>query len=240
MRIIKIFFLLLCLSFSSVGFCQGYFKGMNTKQKKYFIGAGYGISQCRWYSSITHSELYDKNGGVIKEGEVKFQIENKTTQLNLEVLMPVKKIRLGLGIAFEEFFLDKLTLEKANKGSLETQIVFDETFLVNKLFVQIEVPFKPETASSFSLNFNGRLGYFNFSGVNRINFFGEEPMAKTYFSSAGILADYKLYPHIYVFVFPHLEFKYFDNSRLETPSDIVHKIFSGVALGGLRIDMSKE
>lgn len=237
-RIPLVFLLILfCLE----GRSQGYFQRLETKERKYFVDAGYGLGTARWFSRIEESSLYQPTGNLLKTGNIKFRAKNNTASYHFAIMVPVKKIRLGLGICFEDFYLDKLEISSDNaiKDS-RNLLLFDEDFQFQKMFTQIEVPFNFESESKFSLNFNGHLGYYSFSGLGRMNFFGVSPLAQTFFMTAGIVADYKFYPHTYLFVYPNIEGKYFNNSRLELPSNIIHRIITGTVVAGVRIDMSKE
>ncbi len=233
-------FILLCFCCLE-GQSQGYFQRLETKERKYFVDIGYGLGTARWYSRIQQSSLYQPTGNLLKSGDIKFRAKNNVACYHFAIMVPVKKIRLGLGICFEDFYLDKLEIESDNKlKDTKNLLLFDEDFQFQKMFAQIEVPFNYESTSKFSLNFNGHLGYYSFSGLGRMNFFGVSPLAQTFFTTAGVVGDYKIYPHTYVFLFPHLEAKYFNNSKLELPSNIVHRIITGTIVAGIRIDMSKE
>jgi hypothetical protein len=217
----------------------GYFKRLERKQEKYFVGLGYGVGTAHWRSNLDNSQLYDKFGAVIQSGYIRFKAKNSTEFLDLTVQFPLAKIRLGMGINFEKYFLDKLEIT-ASPGADAKVILFDESFRFEKFFGIIEVPFWPESKSDFSLSGNSRLGYFGYSGVERLNFFGEESLAKTYFGNLGFIADYRFYPHAYVFVNPSFEYKYFKNSPQENPSIIRHNIFSYMISAGVRVDVSRE
>jgi len=213
---------------------------MSTKQKKYFVAVSYGVGTARWNSTIKNTQLYDKTGTIIRDGVVKFKAKNSTAVINLEALAPVGKVRLGLGISFEEFYLNKLNITTQSSPVDKNILRFDESFRFNKIYAQVEVPFKYQNQSNGSINFNGHLGYYGYSGIDRINFFGEEAIAKTFFATAGLVFDYRVYPHFYFFAYPNIEYKYFDNSHMERPSDIIHNIFTGTLMGGIRVDLSKE
>lgn len=217
----------------------GYFKRLERRQEKYFVAIGYGIGTARWNSNLDNSQLYDKYGAVIQSGYIRFKARNSTELLDLNVQFPLAKIRLGMGINFEKFYLDKLEITQS-PGADATLILFDESFRFEKFFGQIEVPFWPESKSDFSLSGNGHIGYFGYSGVERFNFFGEEALAKTFFATIGFIADYRVYPHAYVYLHPYTEYKYFKNSPVENPSIIRHNILTYGITGGVRVDVSRE
>jgi hypothetical protein len=55
----------------------------------------------------------------------------------------------------------------------------------------------------------------------------------------GLLMDYEVLDNIRVFIHPELEYKYFHNNANESPSVIIHNIFTGILSFGVRFDMSK-
>lgn len=216
----------------------GFFSQQDRKHSKYFVALGFGTGMAYWNSSLGNTDLYDKNGGIIHSGDLNFKAKNSYESMNLDVQFPVGKMRMGLGIQFEHYFLDKLQIDNPFGG--KSYLLFDENFRFDKIYAQVEVPFNYSSDRIWTLNFKGSLGYFGLTGVSRQNFFGEEAVADTYYINLGVIADIKLYPHTYFFMHPNIEYKYFHNSRLENPSEIIHKIFSYGILAGIRIDVSKE
>lgn len=218
----------------------GYYQTLDRKFKKYFVGVSYGAGTASWFSNLGSSELYDNNGVVIRSGDMRFRAKNPTRMLNLEVSAPVMAVRLGLGVSFENFYLDKLTLHSNTPGADGAIVVYDESFRFEKFYGQVEVPFNFETNKSYSFGFKGHIGYFGFSGVKHFNFFGDEHLARTFFTNLGLVGDYKILSHTYFYLNPAFEYKYFKNSPEEAPSEIKHNIFSFSISGGLRFDVSRE
>lgn len=214
------------------------FAQRDRKHAKYFIGFSYGFGQAWWRSELGGAEIYDQNGGVIKSGNINFHAKNNTNSVCLDGLVPVGKVRLGLGINFDYYFLDKLELIEPNKPG--QYVLYPESFRFDKFFGQVEIPFSFESDNFWTLNAMVRLGYFGFSYVDHFSLFGDEALAKTYFGSVGGLVDFKLYPHTYLFVLPNVEYKYYDNNRFENPIQIRHNIFGWNLMFGLRIDASRE
>lgn len=241
MRKLSLLCLLLIFSSWKAG-AQGYFQRMETKERKYFADFGYGFGTARWYSKIEQSALFQPSGNILRAGNIRFKAKNNCAALHFAIMAPVRKIRAGLGIAFESFYLDNLEVQTDNHLVKDNRnlLLFDESFQFQKMFVQVEVPFKYESKSNGSLNFKSHFGYYSYSGIRRMNFFGQNIGAQTFFGTLGLTADYKFYPHTYVFLFPNVELKYFNNSRLELPSNIIHRILTASVIAGIRIDMSKE
>lgn len=227
----------LILSFAVQAEAQ-YMRRSKGMEKMYFVTVGYGVGSAKWFSNMGNAELYDLDGSVIQSGDLKYRMDNSTKVINLEVCAPIKKVRLGMGISFEEYFLDKMVIKDAiDDGS---HLVFNESFRFDKMYLQLQVPFDKLSGSNFSVGLKEHIGYFGFTGVENINFFGEEALAKTYFVNTGAIAHYRLFPHTYVYVNPSIEYKYFNNSKLERPASINHNIITFSIVGGLRFDVSNE
>lgn len=218
----------------------GYYQRLDRKYKKYFVGIAYGGGAASWHSNMGSTELYDNTGGIIRSGDIRFKAKNSTSILNMEVSAPVAKIRIGLGVSFENFYLDKLTISSNTPGADGAIIIYDESFRFEKFYLQCEVPFAFETTRPYSFGFKGHLGYFGFSGVKHYNFFGDEHLARTFFGNVGLVGDYKILSHTYFYVNPSFEYKYFHNAEQEAPSEIIHNIFSFSVVAGLRFDVSRE
>ncbi len=214
-----------------------FFSKLDRKYAKYFVSFGAGRGVAYWNSTLGSTEIYDVSGNVAKSGDLKFKTKSPFDSYYLEVSMPVSRVRLGLGINFEYTYVDKL---KILSPLGDYYFVYPETFRYDKFYLTYEIPFNSENEKIWSVNVKGNLGYFGLSYVDHFNYFGEEALAKTWLFSTGLLADVKLYPHTYVFLNPGVEFKYFNNAKVENPSDIIHKIFGFSVTGGIRIDVSKE
>lgn len=225
---------------SAVAQTTGYYQALDRKYKKYFVGVSYGVGTANWYSNLGSTELYDINGSVIRSGDMRFKAKNSTKALNLEVSAPVSRVRIGLGVSFENFYLDKLDIVSNTPGADGAVIVYDESFRFEKFYSQIEVPFSFTTTKPYSFGFKGNIGYFGFSGVKHFNFFGDEHQARTFFTNLGLVGDYKILTHSYFYINPSFEYKYFHNAMSEAPSEIVHNIFSFSIMAGIRFDVSRE
>jgi len=228
------------MAFSVNAQTTGYYQKLDRKYKKYFVGIGYGLGTASWFSNLGSTQLYNNSGGVIRSGDMRFRAQNSTRLLNMEISAPVSKVRIGLGISFEDFYLDKLTLSSNTPGADGKEIVFDDSFRFEKFYAQIEAPFKFETDKPYSFGFKGNVGYYGYSGGSHFNFFGDSQLARTFFVNLGLMGDYKLFPHAYFFINPSFEYKYFRNSQTEAPSEIIHNIISFSAVAGLRFDVSRE
>lgn len=237
----KAFRLSILFAFVICGQCFAQFR-MNwytqpsKNSEKYFLSAGYGIGQAYWFSSLTHSSIYDKHGSTLETGTFKFRANNTTTFYDINVLCPVRNFRLGLGMNFEKFFLTRLEVRQSVTTS--QVIIYDESFRFDKLFVQYEFPFWPDARKRFSLSANGRVGFFSFSNVDRINLFGSDAMANSMFFTLSPVADVQLYSGIFLFLQPFAEYKYFKNPAVDPGGSIVHNIWTYSAMIGIRIDPS--
>ncbi len=240
MQLKRVIVFVLLVAGGSALFAQGsYFQRLDRKHKKAFVTLGYGGGFSRWYSHLENAVLYDKQGMIIQQGNLDFRAKNTFKLYDLEVSAPVAKVRVGLGVCFEEFYLDKLVI-KSNSNTNGTIILFDETFRFDKITGSLEVPFMPESDAMCSISAKLRIGYYNYSGLQRLNFFGQEALSRTFISGLGFVGDVKLFPHTYAYIFPYFEFKYFYNNRFENPDDINHNILTYSVIAGLRFDVSKE
>ncbi len=204
-------------------------------KNKYFIGLVYGQGNANWKSKITNTDLYDPNGKIVSQGDFSFVANNQTTLKGFEVSVPVSFFRLGMGMVFETYSLDKLKLSTAG-GTLYP---FNESFQMDKMTAIVEFPLPILTKSHFTFDVNSRLGYFGFTHVNSINLFGGPFVPKSFFASVGGKIEYEVYKRTYLFVNPYFERKHFITSKIELPSKIEHTIYTSAVLVGLRINVYK-
>lgn len=200
---------------------------------KYFISFAYGTGNASWSSTLNQSALYDTTGSEIFGGNVLFNAKNTLNNFTVDVGAQVMKVRLGLGISFEEFYLEKIKINNVNYA-------FADRFTFSKIFAHAEIPFQNIGGDLFSFSIKTGGGYFTSYYLNHYNLFGSGTGGKSVFFNLGFIADYKLFAHTYLFVQPVVEYKYFKNSKQEAPSKITHNIWSYFIMSGLRIDVSKE
>ncbi|TAL58944.1 MAG: hypothetical protein EPN85_10360 [Bacteroidetes bacterium] len=225
------------LLFSLIGFSQsGYFYHATKSSEKYFVALGYGFGTARWNSVFKSTEFYDKDGAVINMGDLKFSANSPTRNYDVNVMAPIGRIRFGLGIDFEFHYLAQLKIY-TKEG--EDYLLFDEGLRFDKIYLQAEVPFAYDTDKKYSFSWNTKLGWFGYTNVKRFNFLGEKPFPTSLLASSGIVADYEVYPRVYAYVLPNLEYKFYDNSGLEAPVDIRHSVFSASILCGIRVDLGR-
>jgi len=224
------------LTFMSESFAQvsnGYFEKSRSGDK-YLVALGYGAGTAYWHSKFESTEFYDKDGSVINRGSLKFSANSPTRHYDVNVLAPIKHFRLGLGISFENHFLAQLKLY--GKGGDE-YLIFDEKLRFDKIYLNSEFPIKYNPKKKYSFNLNVRAGWFGYSYLKRFNFIGEKPFPLAVLSAVGMTADYEIYPGVYAFAFPSLEYKLYSNSNAEAPVKIHHNVFTASIIGGLRVDL---
>lgn len=217
-------------------FRMNWYSQPKQNNEKYFLSVGYGWGKAYWYSELSRTSIYDKTGSTIESGDFKFRANNTTTFYDLNVIFPVQNFRLGLGMNFEKFFLTRLEL----KESVTTNkvIIYDESFRFDKIFAQVEFPFFPEARAKYSLSLNGRVGFFSFNNVDRINLFGNDALASSMFFAVSPVADVQLFPGIFLFIQPFAEYKYFKNPAVDEGGVVIHNIFTYSGMIGIRIDPS--
>ena len=222
---------------SVAGFSQsGYFYHFVKSSEKYFVAVDYGVGTAHWKSVFKNTEFYDKDGAVINTGDLKFKANSPARIYDVNVMAPVKHIRVGLGIAFEFHYLAQL---KVYTKEGEDFMLFDEGLRFDKIYLQTEVPFKYDTDKKYSFNWNLKMGWFGYTNVKRFNFLGDRPFPISFLIASGVTADYQIYPQIYVFLQPNFEYKFYDNYNTETPVQIKHNVFTACILGGLRVDLGR-
>ncbi|MBI3509655.1 MAG: hypothetical protein HY064_03255 [Bacteroidetes bacterium] len=217
-------------------FHMNWYTEPSMNKEKYFLSVGYGVGKAYWYSDLSKSSIYDKQGAQIESGSFKFRANNATTFYDVNVLCPVQNFRLGLGMNFEKFYLTKLEL----KSTITTSkvVLYDESFRFDKIFAQFEFPFWPEARSKFSLSANGRFGFFSFNNVDRINLFGADALANSMFITLSPVGDIQIYPGVFLFIQPMGEYKYFKNPAVDPGGVVIHNIFTYSGMIGIRIDPS--
>ena len=203
---------------------------------KYFISAGLGVGTAKWNSLFENTDFYDKDGAVINKGDFYFGAKSPTTTYDLNVLVPIKHIRFGLGIGFEYHYLTQLQVyDKSGSNYL----LFDEMMRFDKIYLDIQVPFKYSSRKKYSFNWDMRCGWFGYTNVKRFNFIGEKPFPLAIWANTGVMVDYLIYHQILLFLYPNFEFKYYSNSHTEDPVDITHRIMSASIIGGVRVNLKK-
>ena len=202
-------------------------------EDKYFISVAYGTGNASWNSKLNETALYDTTGAEIFKGNILFNAKNTLNNLTVDVGAQVRYIRLGLGISFEEFYLEKIRINNNNYA-------FSDKFTFSKIFAHAEVPFRTISSDLFSFSSKSSFGFFSSYYLNHFNLFGSGNGGTSLFLNTAFLADYKFLPHTYLFVQPVVEYKYFKNSKKELPGKISHQIWSYFIMLGVRIDVSKE
>ncbi|MFI5150145.1 MAG: hypothetical protein ACHQRM_10470 [Bacteroidia bacterium] len=223
--------LLYCLVLSAQ-----YYHKPRASYDKYYIGASVGSGTAYWDSHLHNNDLLNKDGSVLVNGQdIHFKAKNSTQVADINVQFPLYLIRYGFGLSFENFSLDKLSIQNQQSNTI---VLMDEQIVFDKMYAQIEFPFFPRSKSPFSINANFHIGYFGYHGVKRLNLFGGDHLATSYFGTLGVTADYRLYPHVYFFVMPFYELKYYQSSSLDGPALVRHNISTVVFTGGLRVDLT--
>ncbi len=219
----------------------GYYHDLQASFDHYFIGASVGEGTAYWNSHMQNNNLLNKDGSTLVGGDqIDFKARNSTRCADINVQFPLKKIRYGFGLSFEQFFMDKLDIQNHTiTGTSQSIVLLDEDFVFDKMYVQLEVPFFPNSKKPITINGNFHAGYFGYHGARRLNFFGGDHLAKSFFVTAGITVDYKVYPHTYLFILPLYEYKYFQSSNQDLPASVRHNISTFVFTGGIRVDLSK-
>lgn len=231
----------LLVTYAGSVFAQGYYTNQK-KDKKYYVSLSYGVGSARWFSHFNDAALYNIDGSVLRSGDLKIQASNPLFSYNFSVCAPVGNVRLGMGICFEKFSMDKLSIlsvDSVGSNIPNSYVLFTENFWFNEIYGMIQVPFNFCKGKPYELDFIGNMGFYGYDGVKHLNFFGDDQVAKTYLINAGFLFDYEVVDYTRIFIYPEIEYKYFHNNLNESPATIVHNIFAFVLQFGIRADVSK-
>ena len=223
------------LVFFSFLFCGEVSSQTDPWENRHFIDAGYGLQRSSWYSNLHDFDLYNNQGVIVKSGDLKIRARNGTSLFHFDVSFPFSKIRLGMGISFVNVYMDKIVVQGSDGNT--SNIFFDEKFIFDKLYAVVEVPLKIKTQKNLLLSLKSNVGYFSYSGVKSLGFFGEDSKANTTFANVGVSAGFGLYPHLFLFLYPN--FEYMQLKSISGRSDITHRVISGGISGGIRMDLTQ-
>ncbi|MCA6363727.1 MAG: hypothetical protein IM638_11875 [Bacteroidetes bacterium] len=231
MKKIHLLFFFTLLGFAASAQSMGAKKNMD-KQLVYF---GHSWGSARWFSQISQTSLYDRLGVAIESGTFGFKATSPFSAWDGGILFPFGKVRAGLGLSFEKYILSSIKIDNSS-----APLTFDESFRFDVLYAQFEVPLFPEARSAVSAAVNLRGGYFNFTGVQRINLFGNDEASSNWFISLAPEADYALWGNFYLFVQPQAGVKFFSSPAVDPGGTVKHTIISYALNVGLRFDPSQE
>lgn len=217
---------------------QKWYSMPKQNNEKYLVYVAYGLGNAYWYSELIETSIYDQNGSATYSGNFKFRARNSSQFYDLGVLFPAGNLRFGLGMNFEKFFLTQIELQDNIQQTSGSSLIFDESFRFDKIYMQMEVPFWPESRSKYSLSANMNLGFFSFNNVDRINLFGSDALANSTFVNVSPIADITVFPGVSIFVRPMCEFKYFKNGAVDSYGIVRHNIVTYSVMLGLRYDPS--
>src|SRR3984957_320047 len=125
---------------------QVYYRGQDNN-KKYYVAFSYGVDNAQWQSRFQNTFLYNTNGSVLESGDLTMKASNPTYNYNFNVCFPVGDKRIGLGISFEKFSMDKISIISLSDASAtnvnipNSYIYFRESFWFNKLYLMVQLPF---------------------------------------------------------------------------------------------------
>jgi hypothetical protein len=235
---------LLFVSWSGRTFAQtSYYR--TADDKKYYIAASYGFGTSRWSSRFQNTFLYNTDGSVLRSGDLKMKAVNPNFNYNFSVCFPIGVWRLGAGICFEKYTMDKLTIISLSDSATSTvnvpnsYVLFNENFWFNKVYGMLQRPFAFTAGKPYGFDLVLCGGFYGYNGLHHLNFFGNDQIARTLFCNVSFIFDYEILPNTRIFIQPMGEYKYFHNNSNEYPSTIIHNIFSASLNFGIRINMAK-
>ena len=207
---------------------------VNSRNSKHFAGISYGVARTSWKSKASEYRFFDHQGNLLFEGDATLKASTASQMLQMEVLAPIQKFRLGMGITFEEYQLYVLEMTSSTTNG---RVGFTELFRFNKVFAQFEYPTDWVDHENVTLDLNARVGFYGFTGVRNLSIFGERRQGKTVYGSLSAIGSLRLGQLTYLCLRPVLEYKYFRNTIQESPRVISHNMFSYGLLVGVRVHL---
>lgn len=237
------FFFSLCISYSGKVAAQAYYRSAN--DKKYYVSASYGFGTSRWNSRFENTFLYNTDGSILRSGDLKMKASNPNYNYNFSVCFPVGEARLGAGICFEKFSMDKLKITSLSDSATssinvpDSYVLFTENFWFNKVYIMLQKPFEFSVGKPYELDLVLDGGFYGYNGLHHLNFFGQDQIARTLFVNMGFLFDVHVMEATRIFIQPEVEYKYFHNNGNEYPSIIIHNIFTATLNFGVRVNIAE-
>ena len=217
----RLFVLAILVSFSSFSFGQGYYQRNEGYQ---FISLSAGLGSNHWRAMATDYSLWDPRGNKIVDDESSSLTTQTYSDLyEIEILFPVEQWRIGGGLNFELFTLLNVELH-TEQGS--QQHGFPEVFSANKLFVHAERPILQSRNENFEWNAGVKAGKYVLSMVNSTSLFGENRFGATWFGEVHTGIQFRVIDYLYACAYGFTDYKYFDNTKLESPQDIRYHIMT--------------
>ena len=212
--------------------------------KKYYIALSYGFGKSWWTSHMNDAYLYNIDGSVLQSGNLKISANNPDYNYNFSVCFPIGQSRLGGGVSFEKYSMDKLKITNLSDTNValngpNSYVLFTENFWFNKIYAMYQYQFGGTIGKPCEVDFVACGGFYGMNGLRHLNFFGDDNLAKTLFCNVGCIFDYEFVQNFRVFAQPTVEYKYFCNSKSEAPTVIVHNILNLVFNVGIRADVGK-
>lgn len=233
----------MCLSYTGRVEAQTYYRSSDVN--KYYVAASYGFGTTRWSSRFENTYLYNTDGSVLRSGDLKMKAANPNYNYNFSVCFPVGLSRLGAGICFEKFSMDKVKITSLSDSASSSinipnsYVLFTENFWFNKVYIMYQKPFSFSIGKPYELDLVLAGGFYGYNGLHHLNFFGEDQIARTLFTNVSFIFDYQVVRATRIYIQPMLEYKYFHNNSNEYPSIIIHNIFTATINFGVRVDIAK-
>jgi hypothetical protein len=190
-------------------FCTSFASGQE-KEQNIILGVGSGGGITHWQLQTSGSNFYDSGG--------------PSVPIQLETFYSYQWLRVGMGISFEQLYIDSLNSSQTNRSVLtfrNRQIGF------SKIFLQLEG--YPIQNSKFNFGLMANIGIYHLDDQ-----FSQEAVIKQMLFSAGIIGEYIVNSNIRLYMNPMFQFKYFEFSTVGIPLDAQNKIGSGLLILGFR------
>lgn len=190
---------------------------------KYYYAAYYGTGTNNWQSKTENHTIYDSYGIGVNSGDYDMKTQSYSQSFGMETLFPVTNhFSTGIGIAFEENYIEGIDISE-HTHSYHYQ--YFERFRFDKVYALAEFPTNLLKHRDFGLSFNWRGGYYAFSYLKSDNLFGVTKSGRSLFSGIGVSFQYDLGYRLVIFANPYFEYKYFQNTPKESPTEINNNLF---------------
>ncbi len=199
-------------------------------KKRHFITVGYGQGRTKWYSRTEGYHLYDQRGKKVLSGDHSLSAATDYRSYQIGVTAPVGRVRLGMGIEFDEFSIYRIYVDDPSVVGPVTMI---DNFRFDKIHLTMEYPTLWIRDERIHLDLFLKAGYYAFSKINSLSLFGQGS-GKTFFASLGPILAIQAYKNAHLYLRPRLGYRHFDNSDQEARGAIYHELFSYGAMVGLR------
>lgn len=203
------------------------------RQDRHFLTLGYGEGRTQWYSKTEGYALYDRMGKKVLSGDHRLSAVTDHQTYQIGVTAPVGKIRVGMGIEFDEFSIYQIHVKDP---AIVDPVSMIDRFRFDKIHLTAEYPTLWIRSERMHFDLFMKGGYYAFSKVSSFSLFNHGA-GKTFYGSMGGILAYQVYKKAHLYLRPSFVYRHFDNSDRTDRGSIYHDLFSYGVIGGLRYQL---